>query len=235
MNETSQKAGHLFGLDIVSLQSRHESRPSDAVVSAFRQHLEATGDPSTFPGIVTTKPPEGAKFVFLAYEMSLLVRHRRDGLRIPCPWCSPTAPKFAKGRLLWFPDECVLRFVGWRCAKSHLDDKQLAAAEQQWKDEQQRASTNQFLRDNCARVAELFARGQRMLAPASAADKFFNEFASNTVENRSEMHSIIAHYVRGGELFVDVIGSNTKTASPIYSPSFDFHGVNVQDARRPPG
>lgn len=41
---------------------------------------------------------------------------------VPCPICSPGSPKFAVGRMAWFPAECAVRFIGHDCAARHFED-----------------------------------------------------------------------------------------------------------------
>ncbi len=124
-----------------------------------------------------------------------------------CPWCSPTTPKFKRGRLCWFPEEAVLRFVGWRCAKSHLDSDSMREADKRWADEQKKRSSNAFLRENCDRVEGLLKAAQRLEDIAVSCDQFHGRFS----RDHSEVYSDLARYVRDGRLYIDqTLGSGAR-------------------------
>lgn len=167
-------------------------------VPLFLKHVEKTGDPHSFRGVVNTKPPSGARFSWLTHVIEVPVQRRADGLMIPCPWCSKGKPKFKKGRLCWFPDEGVMRFIGWECAKSHLDGDLMREADKVWREENRKKGRDAFLRANCQRVAEFLHLAELLQPIAAACDSFHRDFA----KDKSGVHADLARYVRKGELTV---------------------------------
>jgi hypothetical protein len=165
---------------------------------AFLRHVAKTGDPHSFPGVVTSEPPPDAEFVWLTGVIKVPVAKREDGLMIPCPWCSRGRPKFKKGRLCWFHAEGVARFIGWECAKVHLDADLMRAADQSWREENRKRRRDAFLRANCRRALEFLELANTLPALADACDSFHRDFA----KDRSGIHADLARYVRKGELTV---------------------------------
>jgi hypothetical protein len=182
-------------------------RPTAEQLRRFREHLDSTGDPSTFPGVVPDKPPPDAPFEWLTEEIVVPVQRNASGVDLPCPWCSPTKPKFKKGRLLWFPLERVMRFVGHRCARTHLDIDLQKAADDKWKEQRRRESTNAFLRANCRNIANYLDIACKAQEAAKACDQFHAAFMAD----HSEVHSDLSKYVRDGTLKVDQsLGSGAR-------------------------
>jgi hypothetical protein len=165
---------------------------------AFLEYVAKTGDPHSFPGVVITQPPADAEFFWLTSVIVVPVAKREDGSWIACPWCSRGRPKFKKGRLCWFPLEAVARFVGWECAKIHLDGDLMCAADQSWREENRRQSRDAFLRANCHRALELLRLADALPPLAAACDTFHRDFA----KDKSGIHADLARYVRKGELTV---------------------------------
>ncbi len=161
--------------------------PSD-VVSRFVEHVSKTGDPNSFPGLVQTRPSLGAEFDWLTGEIIVPVQRSASGLLIVCPWCSPTTPKFKRGRLCWFGQERVMRFVGWRCAKTHLDAASMREADKRWAGEQKKIRCNNFLRANCNSVQELLRVAESLEPAVLACERFYISFSRDT----SGVHSDLA-------------------------------------------
>lgn len=97
-----------------------EERPTLAFIEQWRQHIADTGSPETFPGVSTSKPERSANVVLLSEEIRVPTPLRPGGDNVPCPLCSPTSPKFGKGRMAYFPDDSAARFIGHACAKHYL-------------------------------------------------------------------------------------------------------------------
>lgn len=102
--------------------------PPDDVVLAFREHVSSTGQPETFQGICTTKPMDGARFEILDDEFRINLLKRADGQKAPCPICSPNAPKYLLGVLVWYPGDGFIRAIGHECG-SAADKHQRSEAE----------------------------------------------------------------------------------------------------------
>jgi hypothetical protein len=167
-------------------------------VPLFLKHIEKTGDPHSFPGVVSTKPPDGAEFRWLTPEIEVLVAKRSDGAMIPCPWCSKGEPKFKKGRLCWFPVEGVMRFIGWACAKSHVDKDLMREANLAWREENRKKTRDALLRANCRHVRQFLLHAESLQMMAVACDTFHRDFAKDS----SGIHADLAQYVRKGEMTV---------------------------------
>lgn len=97
-------------------------RPSPEFIESWRLHIAETGSPETFAGISTSKPDRSASVVLLSDEIRVPTALRLGGEKVPCPLCSPTAPKFGMGRMAYFPDDSATRFIGNHCAKHYLGD-----------------------------------------------------------------------------------------------------------------
>lgn len=91
-----------------------------AVRSPFLKHVAATAHPETFPTICTSTPPRDARVEIVA-EFTADRSKRPDSQPVPCPICSPNAPKYLEGRLAWFPDEGVIRAIGHECGDKYFD------------------------------------------------------------------------------------------------------------------
>lgn len=104
-----------------------DARPPLAYIESWRRHIADTGSPETFINVSNTKPPKNAAVILLSEVIKVPMSLRLGGERVPCPLCSPTSPKFGKGRMAWFPDEHVVRFIGHSCAKRYLGDNYSAA------------------------------------------------------------------------------------------------------------
>ncbi|MGO7438912.1 hypothetical protein ACC674_15480 [Rhizobium ruizarguesonis] len=104
-----------------------DARPPLAYIESWRRHIADTGSPETFESVSNTKPPKDASVILLSDVVKVPMSLRVGGDRVPCPLCSPTSPKFGKGRMAWFPYECVVRFIGHSCAKRYLGDNYSAA------------------------------------------------------------------------------------------------------------
>lgn len=171
------------------------ARPDFLVVSRFIEHVSRRGNPHHFPGVVDTKPPQVTEFFWLTDEIKL----PGSQVSCACPWCSNGKPKFKTGRLLYFPQEAVMRFVGRCCARTHLDADVYARADKTWKEEKRRLSRDDFLRTNCCNVARYLELAEQLTKCGSGCDHFYESFS----EAPGGIHSNIARYVRSGELFVD--------------------------------
>lgn len=97
-------------------------RPGDDFVEGWRSHIQNTGDPETFDRVSTSKPTQQHEIVLLSEEIRVPTALRAGGGGVPCPFCSPTSPKFHLGRMAYFAEESVVRFVGHRCARTHFGE-----------------------------------------------------------------------------------------------------------------
>ena len=156
----------------------------------FIKFVEAGGDPHSFAGVVTRNSPQ-AMFVWITDIIKV-----KD--LAPCPWCSPRMGKFLRGRLCWFENEGVARFVGWECAKSHLDGDLLRDADAKWTGERRQERCNAFLRANCDRAARLVEMVVAFEGAAAVCDNFHRDFAKG--RHTADIYEEMRGKVRNGEL-----------------------------------
>lgn len=140
-------------------------RPTPAYIEAWRKHISDTGSPETFDNVSTTQPPKTASVILLSEELRVPTSLRPAGDRVPCPLCSPSAPKFGTGRMAWFPAERAVRFIGHSCAKHYLGEN-YSAAERLFK-----------IEAACARYLELWPKLQDHRAKLCAVAKKLNAVA----------------------------------------------------------
>ena len=99
--------------------SRSKYRP-EHLVQSFREHLKATGAPHLWDHHSNTKPEKEGIEVLLP-DFFVPREFRRNG-RIPCPICSPNAPKYFKGHLLWSPVNDTFHAVGHCCGMAYFGE-----------------------------------------------------------------------------------------------------------------
>ncbi|MBV0912559.1 hypothetical protein [Anianabacter salinae] len=129
-----------------------KNRPSPRWVEGFKEHVRRTGLPEAFPGI-SWEPLEEIYGAQILTEFEI-VRAKRPNLDMaPCPICSPAAPKFLKGVLIWVPSIGKVCAIGCECgAKIHED----------WNAEKKRRAQEKkgeiiesFLEENLHRIEEI--------------------------------------------------------------------------------
>ncbi|MEF0939615.1 hypothetical protein [Rhizobium sp. BR 362] len=97
-------------------------RPSEEYIQGWHRHMDETGSPETYENVSTNKPDALENVVLLSGELQVPPAKRLGNRLVPCPICSPTTPKFSKGRMAWFPDEQTVRFIGHDCAARHFGE-----------------------------------------------------------------------------------------------------------------
>lgn len=95
------------------------TRPDDAVIADFFQHLATTGEPHVWSQHQHTPPSRDAKPVLLrSFALPDAIKARPDRWA-KCPLCAPIAPKYTWGYLVWFPEseggDGYLRAIGHDC------------------------------------------------------------------------------------------------------------------------
>lgn len=97
---------------------RFRSRPGH-IVGPFLLHVRDTGSPETFSDITNT-PTRNLEGVDILTKFVVDRKKRPELDAVPCPVCSPNAPKYLHGYLVYFPNELCIRAIGQECGK-HID------------------------------------------------------------------------------------------------------------------
>lgn len=153
--------------------------PGSAIIKEIKDFIKRTGRPYLWRGHTHTKPPKGARVVYLESFDLPEAYARNSALRSPCPCCRPVTPWFkVDGKIAWFPDEGVIRLIGPDCFKSLSPDGHATALADLRRRQQReseisfliRAAHNvRFIRDavddtmECAKALDVF-RGRLLVA-----------------------------------------------------------------------
>ncbi|WP_370168742.1 hypothetical protein [Sinorhizobium fredii] len=143
--------------------------PDEAFVTAWREHLQATGYPDRFENVSTTKPHNLADVRLLSGELRVPTLLREGQSWVPCPLCQPNSPKFQTGRMAWFPHEKTVQFIGHHCAAKHIGED-YRVAEQRFRRERRARNYQKVWRDLQARVPALTALLHKLSPMVQAID-----------------------------------------------------------------
>jgi hypothetical protein len=133
-----------------------------ALEASVKAHLIATALPETCPGLCWTPPPRGLDFVKI-FTFYLAPEKRPDRAMAPCPACSPGAPKYYHGVLVWFPLEQVYRCIGRECAAHFIGHKQALTAEREFKARTEHNRNYAFAFDNMGNVPAMILHMRALL------------------------------------------------------------------------
>ncbi|MER8464191.1 hypothetical protein [Mesorhizobium sp. M1396] len=133
-----------------------DEKPSDDYVDRWLEFTNATGHPERFENVTTTKPEMIGTLRLLSGEIEVPIFKRDDQDMVPCPICHPTDPWFKLGRMAFFPEERVVRFIGHECAKRHYKGEFDIAEERYRKEARVRYLLRRWgsLADNVDRIAK---------------------------------------------------------------------------------
>ncbi|MBN1916712.1 MAG: hypothetical protein JW889_02285 [Verrucomicrobia bacterium] len=106
----------------------HATRPTDAWVQRFLDHVRQTGQPETFPDLDWSHPPAwSTPFILKNFDVDR--KKRPDGDMAPCAICSPRRPKCLKKLyLIYYELEGVVRVIGPECG-AQIEGGELFVAE----------------------------------------------------------------------------------------------------------
>jgi hypothetical protein len=183
----------------------------DWAVADFKRHLETLGDPSQCHFISNEKPP--AKGIVVLYPGFVIPeRHvARDGLA-RCPICSPKAPKYATGHLLWSPVNGKIYAVGHCCGHKYFIGGELAHELREAKARASRRVDEEFLLLNWDRVSVFGEFALALKARAREFDQTVKRLVSGISQSRANEVFRIAS-AGGGHLSV-VHQNETPTDGP---------------------
>ncbi len=137
--------------------------------SSFLEHIRG-GLPHTCPFVTHEKPPRDGIEVIV--QNFVIPRHvvGREGLA-PCPICSPSAPKYVKGHLLWSSDSKALYAVGHCCGHNFFTDGSLGRALTRNSHAERRRHAEEFVEANWRLPSELVTYWVKLRPVARDLDK----------------------------------------------------------------
>lgn len=152
---------------------RAQPGPND--ISEFKEHVRLTGCPETFYRITTSKAVSlDSSEILTGFQIDRKKRPERD--EAPCPICSPAAPKFLSGYLVWFPNELVIRAIGKECGDRI--DRGWNRRVQSFKLRQQQEQREEFIERELHQVPDLIRKIEAELARSCFHLAIWKEFKS---------------------------------------------------------
>lgn len=151
---------------------RFKTRPTSIVVQKFKEHLEKTNHPESFPGIYCGTLPKTEKFEIL-HEFHLKQEKRADQDMAYCPYCNRTN-QYLKGSLIYLPDLQRIAAIGNECA----DKTQLGDARNRVQEERVRRFMEDFLLRELPRLSDLKLKIMRLLPEAEEAHRTAKQLRS---------------------------------------------------------
>lgn len=183
------------------------TRPTDAVIDAFLQHVRDTGEPESFPSITTTKPPPDSRPVFLR-RFSIDRKRRRDGEMAPCPICSPASPKYLhEGYLTWYPDEQVIRAIGPECGDTVFGGTQYAEAKAVFDLAERERLAVEFLQRNLPKALSMLVALQALEDAAIEAERLHEQLRKGAPRVHAKLRQMKS---AGGAISVSIVREKTK-------------------------
>jgi hypothetical protein len=122
--------------DALEVRGPYPARPDRRIEEALREHIRQTGTPESFPGVILKPLPLGARPELVLRNYTIDRSKREDGQYAPCAQCSPHAPKYLTGGVIWCPDgwlrqfgcDCVEKAIGGAAFRTmNLERVQLEA------------------------------------------------------------------------------------------------------------
>ena len=184
-----------------------DTRPSDALIEAFLQHVRETGEPENFPSITTTKPAPDSPPVFLR-RFSIDRRKRRDGDMAPCPICSPAAPKYLNDAyLVWYPEERVLRAIGPECGDSVFGGTQYAEAKATFDLAERERLAVEFLQKNLPKALSMLVALRSLADAADEAERLHDQLRKRAPRIHAALRALKKG---GGAISVSIVTARDK-------------------------
>lgn len=200
-----------------TIETRHYPefvvRPGDEFVDGWRGHIRDTGEPETFDRVSTSKPTQQHDIVLLSEEIRVPTALRAGGGGVPCPFCSPTSPKFHLGRMAYFAEECVVRFVGHRCARTHFGEN-YAEAEKLYRRQEAARRYISLWKAVGAERHQAMALIDEMLAVAEQVEKVRRNFDLKAPGWCRELHRELAQTKGDLQVYQD-LGMKDRHGKPV--------------------
>lgn len=161
-------------------------RPDETFVENWKDHTSETGRPEAFENVSTVRPFDMAGVVVLSGELKVPIIRREDQALVPCPLCSPNSPKFGVGRMVWFPSEKTVLFIGHDCAKRHIGEDYVAA-DRQYRREAKAKRVLDIWGELQASAPLLRDTAKKLMPVALAVEQARNEFGKDAEEFLNHM------------------------------------------------
>jgi hypothetical protein len=201
-----------------------KSLPSGVVTDAFRRHVADTGAPETFDRISTTKPPNTGRLIVLA-EFHAEKGKRVGGDMVPCPICSPTAPQFLQGLLIWCEATAAVYAIGRDCGAKLWKDGRLDRAVSEFSRAETRRAVEDELLARLPHVPAFRLWLIKHLEIARAADRLVQGFKKKAPRVYAVVKQALAH---GGDLPLDAVEAAAFGRLALVGPSFVKHTFNAE-------
>lgn len=183
------------------------TRPSDALIDAFLQHVRDSGEPESFLSITTTKPKPDSRPVFLR-RFSIERKRRRDGDMAPCPICSPASPKYLhEGYLTWYPDECVIRAIGPECGDTFFGGTQYAEAKTAFDLVERERLAVEFLHKNLPKALSMLVALRSLEDAAVEAERLHHQLRKDGPRIHARLRKI---KLAGGAISVSIVREKAR-------------------------
>lgn len=168
-----------------------ERRPDDTYIQQWKEHIKQTGSPETFDYVTMVGPSNVDRAVILSGDIEVPLDKREDEGMVPCPLCRPRSPKFKTGRMVWFPIDRTVLFIGNKCARRHMGSE-YEIADKRFKKEAGARLLSDTLAAIQERAPELIVFARKMLPIAAALEKTKKEFHADAPKFLSFMKSEFA-------------------------------------------
>lgn len=187
-----------------SPQGPHKTRPSEAWIEAFLEHVRTTGQPETFAGIDWTFPPAWSPPYILKANIDIERSKRPNGDMAPCAICSPTHSKCLNGLfLVYYEREAIVRVFGPDCGAKIEGGDMFIAEHKAFKLRERMARAEAKLERMLPLMPKLILALEGLRPALVEADRLYRKL-------RGDNSAIPKHFrevrkQRGGQLTVDVI------------------------------
>ena len=193
-----------------------KSLPSGVVIDAFRRHITDTGAPETFGRISTTKPPTTGRLNVLT-EFNAEKGKRAGGDMAPCPICSPSAPQFLQGLLIWCEATAAIYAIGHDCGAKLWKDGRLDRAVSEFNRLETRRVVEDALLACLPHVPAFRLWLAEHLEIARVADRLVKGFRKDAPRVYAVVKEAFAH---GGTLRLDADDAAAFGLPPLVGQSF---------------
>lgn len=190
--------------------------PSGVVIEAFRRHVAETGSPETFDRITTTKPPTIGRLTVVT-EFHAEKGKRAGGDMAPCPICSPTAPQYLQGLLIWCEGTSAIYAIGRDCGAKLWKDGRLDKAVAEFSRAEARHAVEDELLARLPHVPAFRLWLAEHIEIARAADRLTQGFKKKTPRVYAVVKEALSH---GGELPLSETDAAAVGRLTIFGTSF---------------